>query len=398
MAIPESLVRRLVWLAPLAAGLAALALGQDANWDLRNYHFYVPFAFLHGRMDLDVAVAHVATYYNPMLHLPFYWAVVHLPPRAVGFLAGAATGGFWFVAMWRRFGNPLFPYFNDVFHSPWASGGSYRHDAFIPSGLDEWLLLPFRFAFDPLRVAEVPFRDLRLPLLYLLLAALAVAGLRHRLAARGAGQGEAGVGPLDDRIAYLAWFTAFAFVAWAALFGVSRYLVPLELLAPLLAWFVLTELRPSIRSRPWLLVAAAVVMLAAGQRADWGRRPWSDDYFGVVPPRVAALPPALVLMAGREPSGYMVPFMPASGRFLRIAGYFTGPSATPNATDLAMRDAIVAHRGPVFLLYRVYEGRVALPAARHYGLGVEPGSCQSLLPAIEPDRKHVFLLCRLRPL
>jgi hypothetical protein len=95
-------------------------LGADANWDLRNYHFYVPFAFLHGRMDLDVAVAHVATYYNPMLHLPFYWAVVHLPPRAVGFLAGAATGGFWFVAMWRRFGNPLFPYFNDVFHSPWA--------------------------------------------------------------------------------------------------------------------------------------------------------------------------------------------------------------------------------------------------------------------------------------
>jgi hypothetical protein len=202
----------------------------------------------------------------------------------------------------------------------------------------------------------------------------------------------------DGRVACLAWFAAIAFVVWAGLFGVSRYLVPLELLAPTLAWFVLVELVPAARSRPWIVIVASLVLLLSGQRADWGRRPWSDDYFGVVPPTIASAAPAMVLMAGREPSGYQVPFMPASTRFLRIEGYFTGPSDTPNATDLAIREAVAAHRGPLFLLYREYEDRRALPAARHYGLRVEVNGCQRFLPAVEPDRKHAFLFCPLRPL
>ena len=85
-------VRALLLLAPIAAGLYALYLGQDASWDLRNYHYYNPFAFLTGRMGHDIAVAHVATYYNPALHLPFYWAVNSLPPWAVGFLLALLAG------------------------------------------------------------------------------------------------------------------------------------------------------------------------------------------------------------------------------------------------------------------------------------------------------------------
>ena len=536
--LPDSLVRLLLWLAPLAAGLGALWLGQDASWDLRNYHFYVPFAFLHGRVGVDVAVAHVATYYNPLLHLPFYWTVTQLPPRAVGFISGAAaganvwlvfgiaralrgpvprhaeawlagalallgfcgamslselgtsfgdnllsvvvlgsvwtvlrfrdalacpgpaawavaatagvlagiaagvklpfsvyavagcaallalplapwrrlalasafgigvlagmagSGGFWFHAMWQRFGNPLFPYFNDLFRSAWASPGSYRHDVFLPDGLRDWLVFPFHFALDPLHVAEVPFRDLRFPLLYLILTLLAARGLWRR--SRGARASVADARPpvgstrVAGGVVFLGVFVALAFVVWAALFGVSRYLVPLELLAPTLAWFGLCELWPAARARPWILIIAGLVLLSAGQPADWGRRPWSDRYFGVVPPTIAGPAPALVLMAGHEPSGYVVPFMPASARFLRIQGYFTGPSATPNATDLAMRAAIASHRGPLYLLYREYEDLRALPAARDYGLRVEPAGCQRLLPDVEPDREHPFLFCRLR--
>ena len=74
------LVRIVLGLIPLAAGLYVIGIGQDTNWDLRNYHFYNPFAYLTGRMGYDVAVAHVATYYNPLLHIPFYYAVTALPP------------------------------------------------------------------------------------------------------------------------------------------------------------------------------------------------------------------------------------------------------------------------------------------------------------------------------
>ena len=79
------LVRIVLGLIPLAAGLYVIGIGQDANWDLRNYHFYNPFAYLTGRMGHDVAVSHVATYYNPLLYIPFYYAVTTLPPKAEPF-------------------------------------------------------------------------------------------------------------------------------------------------------------------------------------------------------------------------------------------------------------------------------------------------------------------------
>ena len=42
-------------LAPLCFGaFAAFVLQQDANWDLRNYHWYNPYAFLNGRWDVDI--------------------------------------------------------------------------------------------------------------------------------------------------------------------------------------------------------------------------------------------------------------------------------------------------------------------------------------------------------
>ncbi len=33
-----------------------MAIGQDANWNLLNYHLYNGFAALHGRLDRDLLV------------------------------------------------------------------------------------------------------------------------------------------------------------------------------------------------------------------------------------------------------------------------------------------------------------------------------------------------------
>ncbi len=77
---------------PVVFGLTALFLGQDANWDLRNYHYYDAYAFLTGRLGFDIAPAQTPTYYNPLLHVPFYYLVNTLPPRGVGFVLGAVQG------------------------------------------------------------------------------------------------------------------------------------------------------------------------------------------------------------------------------------------------------------------------------------------------------------------
>jgi hypothetical protein len=74
-------------------GIASLLRGADTNWDLRNYHFYNPWAWLNGRLYWDYAPAQIQSYHNPLLDLPFYGLVeAGLPAFAITFLMGIPFG------------------------------------------------------------------------------------------------------------------------------------------------------------------------------------------------------------------------------------------------------------------------------------------------------------------
>lgn len=66
-------------LGALAFAAYAVASGQDANWDLQNYHDYDAFALLHWRYPLDVAPAGPQTYLNPLPYVLPYLLRRHLP-------------------------------------------------------------------------------------------------------------------------------------------------------------------------------------------------------------------------------------------------------------------------------------------------------------------------------
>jgi hypothetical protein len=97
----------IVWvLAAVVIGLGGVSLwlGQDMNWDLLNYHYYDGYAFLHGRLDMDIVPAGIQTYQAPLLHAFHYLGIAHLPPRLFGFLLGALHGlnvPLLFVLAWR---------------------------------------------------------------------------------------------------------------------------------------------------------------------------------------------------------------------------------------------------------------------------------------------------------
>ncbi len=529
------IVRILLAMAPLAAALYPLAIGQDVNWDLRNYHFYNPYAFLNDRMGHDIAVSHVATYYNPLMYVPFYWAVNALPPKAVGFLLGllpgfniwllygicreavdlgsprrnawfalataavgmlgvmnlaeigtsygdnilslpvltavwlivrfrehlgaglksawpvaaaagvlagipfglklpfavyavalcaaffglalswrrrfllafifglgvlagaVATGGFWMLEMWQRFQNPVFPYFNHYFQSPWGAAGSYRDERYIPTTLSMWLTFPIWFNLDPMQVGEVGFRDLRFPLLYVLLPALlvkSVGGWVKRSSgtppASAAGSGRLPVTP------FFIVFMLVAFILWMRLFAVYRYLMVAEMLVPVTVALVLGALLRDQRRQVQAALAGFTLLLITLSPGDWGRRPWGADYFGVEPPAIAEPERTLVLMAGHDAMAYLIPFFPPPVRFLRIQGYVTGPSAEPNHTDRRMREIIDRHEGALFILYRVYEEWHALTALASYELEADPTACTRFVPRIEPQPEHLFHFCEIR--
>ena len=52
--------------------LLSVLRGQDANWDLKNYHLYNAWAWLHGRLALDLAPAGLQSFFNPLLDMPYF--------------------------------------------------------------------------------------------------------------------------------------------------------------------------------------------------------------------------------------------------------------------------------------------------------------------------------------
>jgi hypothetical protein len=94
--------KRFTWLTVLGslaicsgAGLLSVVLGPDNYWDLRFYHLYVPWAYLHHRYLYDVAPAEYQSFFNPMADFLFYGMVssfLNEMPRTIAFIMGAVHG------------------------------------------------------------------------------------------------------------------------------------------------------------------------------------------------------------------------------------------------------------------------------------------------------------------
>jgi hypothetical protein len=78
----------------VAAGMASLWLGQDMNWDLQNYHFYNPWAWLNHRIySQDIVAAQLQTYHNPLPDIPFYLMVkAGWRARTIAFMLAVPAG------------------------------------------------------------------------------------------------------------------------------------------------------------------------------------------------------------------------------------------------------------------------------------------------------------------
>jgi hypothetical protein len=303
----------------------------------------------------------------------------------VGVLGGmAATAGWWFVKMWNTFGNPLFPQFNNIFHSPLATESGVIDFYFRPVGWIENLLWPFIFAFNPRRVSEVPMKLALWPLLYLLLAAFALVWLLRRTGAGGnagrhAGQPRTAPPSLDPRAAFTLVFFAVAYVVWMRMFSIYRYLVPLELLAPLMIWIVWRYLAPS-RQR---LAGLALALLAVGvfPIANWGHQAWGERAFSAEVPPFATPAQSIVFLAQpNPPSAWMSIFLPHE---VKVVSVGTGFPQSP--AWQALRDKAIAERaGPHYVLFAASRNdrdgsRLRkLAVAQALGMTDSPSGCRKL--------------------
>src|ERR1700685_4187235 len=79
----------------VGTGLLSVFLGPDNYWDLRYYHLYNPWAYLHGRYLYDVGPAQEQGFLNPTADFLLY-GLISSPlndfPRVVAFIMGAVHG------------------------------------------------------------------------------------------------------------------------------------------------------------------------------------------------------------------------------------------------------------------------------------------------------------------
>jgi hypothetical protein len=83
----------------LSCGLIAVMLGKDLCWDLANYHYYNPFAYLHQRWLQDYwPMSYVHMNLSPSADFLNYFLINYFSARKAIFLSGAIQGiNFWLL-------------------------------------------------------------------------------------------------------------------------------------------------------------------------------------------------------------------------------------------------------------------------------------------------------------
>jgi hypothetical protein len=301
-------------------------------------------------------------------------------------LAFALTAGPWMLTMYARYANPLFPYFNDVFRSPWADSVSFSATRFGPASAGEWLVFPFALLWKlEGYVSEPEFRDARPALLYALaLAAVVVAVVRRTRAAPALAAPLPGPAPAWR---FVGVFFVASFLAWAVLYRIFRYLVPLELLGGALIVGLLVRLTPPKRIA-MALAAALLLVVVTAKYPTWWRQKFGEHFLTVEMPPVKS--GALVLSVAAEPMSYVLPSFPADARFVGLVSNFNDPART-NRLQQTIAATIRDHPGPLYAL--------AVPPGRDIGgdalatMGLARGECRELRTNL---RVSPLELCELR--
>jgi Glycosyltransferase family 87 len=233
-------------------------------------------------------------------------------------VGGLATGGAWSLRLWQEFGNPVFPYYNNVFRSPDAPLDTIVDGRFMPHGLLDATAYPFYWLIGDHRSSEWAFRDPRFAVIIVLLAVVIGASLARKVDV---------LQRRDKQFLMLFWT---AYLLWLRVFSIHRYAIALELLAAPMIVLLIFRLGQALSSAPVepslrgttsitaskLSAVVAVAIAIWSQPADWFRRPWSDPYR---PQLAAALQAPATYLLLAKPMGYVVPLLPAASRAYQLS-------------------------------------------------------------------------------
>ena len=329
---------------------------------------------------------------------------------AFGAAFGAVvTGGWWSFQLYREFGNPFFPLFNDYFHSPDFPQVRLLHTRFKPASLVDALTFPFDMASSHKWVyVENAAADIRFALLSVFALMLVAIGILHK------GHPESP----ETRVrsvptALIICFFLISFLFWMATSGNGRYGLPVLLLVgPVL---ILT-IRTAIRNRTWFVRVVFAILLMQGIVVSLGDSPrwevgsWSAKWIDVDVPAQLKDNAYGYLSEGTNSNSFIALNIHPDSRLVSLLGVH--PLSRDGPGGQRVSAFISAHAGKLRMLGKLevpiegaftgksefsdymkeIDGRYAM-----WDLRMDPEDCVTIKYSVNPVNFSALFSCALIP-
>ncbi|WP_432634027.1 hypothetical protein [Candidatus Avelusimicrobium sp.] len=316
-----------------------------------------------------------------------------------GLLGFLLADGYFLWKWWSLYQNPIFPFYNDIFKSPFFDNFYLTDSRFLPKTWLHYLFYPLYWAFSPSEyAAEMPVRDLRFTLLLL----SAIYGLKKFFpyATRGAKQAEP--------FFLLAVYALVAYVLWLTKFSLLRYGIVLEIVCGLL---VVKACKVLFKKKYWLVgfLSIFAVTQVFTVSADYGHNPFYKKAI-VFTNKPQIEDDSLVLLLV-QPLAYLAPFLNPKATYM--SGFKYNPANFPlevqenvrlfkNLPDDFYRfhfedkqkEVIKKHQGPIYAIVPMVPGLLLHPnLLAPYGLKGDSKTCKSFTTNLTLYTPSMLLIC-----
>lgn len=227
-----------------------------------------------------------------------------------------AVTGRWQLALWRQFGDPFFPYYNNVFHSPDAAAVALRDERWIPHSFLAIWRYPFYWLLgrspDPSLgsvSSELSFTDSRwiVAIAGLTLFIIALPTFRRWARER-----------LAERTTGFLFAFAISYLVWLGEFGYQRYAAVLDVLCGAALLALAMRLRDRARLPALLLLALfAAVTIRVPNWTHLGWRP----YWQSINPQPREIGRDAVVFLTSRPSLFIAASLSPDARYVGLTDF-----------------------------------------------------------------------------
>ena len=290
---------------------------------------------------------------NLLIPIRFFDRIKILTMFVIGVLTGVLlSGGYWMVHLWQQFHNPVFPFLNHIFSSPFFPSINWRDTHLMPNGILQTLFFPFYFSFNGSLVADAEFTDFRFIMVYVFIMLVFIHIFLDKIRKKN-------LFSFTIKEIWLLSFFIFSYIVWQYYFSILRYIVALEMLSMLLVFILLEKLIQNPNRHLMLVAILFYTVIFFMTPANMIRARWYDgDFFNVKLPHVVQQTDhALVLIAYTafvsdlepRPQSYLIPFFPAQWSFIGVP-FFHGRYYFTTEINQEIMARISQHQGPIYLL------------------------------------------------